>query len=112
MNVSRKPNPQPLTFRPTARRGSLIEWNDASRQAHVLDWHQRAHEFGLEVHEQEDVDGAQPYGLGPKRRLEEQEPEAFTAQHVDDDAEFDAEVEEEEERPLQPGIGREDVDLV
>src|SRR4029450_3793416 len=109
MNVSRKPNPQPLTFRPTARRRSLIEWNDASRQAHVLDWHHRAHEFGLDVQEHEDVDGAQPYELDPKRLLEEEEPEAFTTQHVEEDAEFEAEREEEEQRPLEPGIGREDV---
>jgi len=77
----------------------------------VLDWHQRAHEFGLDVHEHEDVEGAQPYDLDPKRLLEDEEPEAFTTQHVEEDAEFETEP-EEEERPLEPGIGREDVDLV
>ena len=77
----------------------------------MLDWHQRAHEFGLDVHEHEDVDGAQPYELDPKRLLEDEEPEAFATQHVEDDPEFDRDV-EEDERPLAPGIGREDVDLV
>ena len=103
--------PKTLTFKPGKRRGSLIEWNDTARQAHVLDWHQRAHEFGLDVHEHEEVDGAQPYELDPKRLLEDEEPEAFAPQHVDEDAEFEAEP-DEDERPLQPGIGREDVDLV
>jgi RNA polymerase primary sigma factor len=99
-----------LTFKPGKRRASLIEWNDASRQAHVLDWHHRAHEFGLDVQEHEDVDGAPSYELDPKRLLEDEEPEAFTTQHVEEDAEF--ETDEEDERPLAPGIGREDVDLV
>jgi len=103
--------PKTLTFKPGKRRASLIEWNDASRQAHVLDWHHRAHEFGLDVQEHEDADGAPSFDLDPKRLLEDEEPEAFTTQHVDEDAEFESDV-EADERPLAPGIGREDVDLV
>jgi RNA polymerase primary sigma factor len=106
MNVAKKsPRPNTLAFKPGGRRKSLIEWNDSARQAQVLDWHHRAQEFGLDVQEHEDVDGDQPYELDPKRLIEEEDPEAFAPQHVDDEV-------EEDERPLAPGVGREDVDLV
>ena len=109
-NVAKNtPRPNTLAFKPGRRRKSLIEWNDSSRQAQVLDWHHRAQEFGLDVEEHEDVEGGPAYDVDPKRLLEEEEPEAFTRQHLPD---FDVEEEEEEER-LEPGAtGREDVDLV
>ena len=44
-----KKTAETLPFRAGRRRKSLIEWEDPSRQAHVLDWRQRAHDFGLEV---------------------------------------------------------------
>ena len=34
-------------------------------QAHVLDWRQRAHGFGLEVDEREDVEEDRPFGVTP-----------------------------------------------
>jgi RNA polymerase primary sigma factor len=72
----------------------LIEWDDPGRQAHVLDWHQRAQEFGLDVGDHEDGEL-------------DLEPEAFHSQHVRQDEE--AEQEEEEAAPL---ADREELDLV
>jgi len=106
------PRPNTLAFKPGRRRKSLIEWNDSSRQAQVLDWHHRAQEFGLDVEEHEDVEGGPAYDVDPKRLLEEEEPEAFAPQHLSD-SDFDAEEEEEQAERLEPGsTGREDVDLV
>jgi RNA polymerase primary sigma factor len=109
MNVSTKPNPQPLTFRPTTRRRSLIEWNDPSRQAHVLDWHHRAQEFGLDVDDRdsEDPDG---HDAEPDRLLVEDEPEAFARQPIPD--EHEPEVDEDDDESYKGTLGRDDVDLV
>ena len=96
---------KPLAFKPGRRRSSLIEWNDPSRQAQVLDWHHRAHEFGLEVEERDDPGGA--FSLEPARLLRDQEPEAFARQRITSDDE------PEEDERLSPGsAGREDIDLV
>jgi RNA polymerase primary sigma factor len=97
-----------LSFKPGRRGTSLIEWNDPSRQAHVLDWRHRAHEFGLAVDEREAEAG--PDYERPERVLEEDDPEAFVEQPVplyEDEAEP-----EQAEQPLEPGASREDVDLV
>jgi len=114
--VAKKSSPSPLSFnKPRGRKKSLIEWNDPSRQAHVLDWRHRAEEFGLAVHEPEDEEGP-GFPVPPAHLLEHDEPEAFTSQRVRDDHDFDAEPEEaeeeEEEQRLAPGVSREDVDLV
>jgi RNA polymerase primary sigma factor len=105
-----------LTFaagRPGRPRKSLIEWNDPSRQAHVLDWRNRAQEFGLEVEGRDNAERERTFGE-PERLLQEEEPEAFADQHISDDA---AELEDEEddaqaEEAPQAGVSREDVDLV
>ncbi len=107
------PSPQALEFKPRRgrRRKSLIEWDDPSRQAHVLDWRQRAHEFGLAVHEREDDEQEHGYETGPRRLLEDEEPEAFAPQPVPDgDQGF--EVEEDDAQTAEAQLGREDVDLV
>ena len=104
--------PQPVAFRPRGRRKSLINFNDPSKQVHILDWRRRAHEFGLEVDEREDTEEGQPFQVEPERLLVEEEPEAFRAQPIpapDDD--FEEEAEEEGEDAAIPGP-REDVDLV
>jgi RNA polymerase primary sigma factor len=113
MTVAKKPSANALAFKPKRGRKSLIEWEDPSRQAHVLDWHHRAQEFGLAVSDHDDEETS-PFAVEPKALLEHDEPEAFIPQHVGDDQEFeqDEPEEEEEERPLEPGVGREDVDLV
>ena len=90
-----------------SRRKSLIEWNDPSRQAHILDWHHRAEEFGLDV-EHHDPYGGQPYDE-PRQVLEHEEPEAFEEQEIPAREEPEA---EEPDQPVQAGVSREDVDLV
>ena len=96
----------PLAFRAAPRRKSLIEWNDPSRQVHILDWRQRAQGFGLDVDEREDAEEGQPF-TPPERLLEEEEPEAFADQPIPRD-EDDA---EDDEQPLAAGP-REEIDLV
>jgi RNA polymerase primary sigma factor len=107
--VAKTPKPKPLAFKPGRRRESLIEWNDPSRQVHVLDWHHRARDFGLDVDEREEVD-AGDLELEPKRLLADEEPEAFAPQPIPD--EEDATETDEEERLPGGDIGREDIDLV
>ena len=91
------------------RRKSLIEWEDPSRPAHVLDWRQRAHGFGLDVEEREDTEEEQPFAVGPERLLREDEPEAFADQPLTVEEEI---AEEEEIEQPEEGASREDVDLV
>src|SRR4030095_8762393 len=110
--MPKKPTPsKTLPFKPGGPRKSLIEWNDPSKQAHVLDWRQRAHGFGLDVEEREDAEEGQPFAVKPERLLESEEPEAFEEQPIRD-VEVDTEEEQDDEQ-LEPGAGpREDVDLV
>jgi RNA polymerase primary sigma factor len=109
-DVPRKSAPTAtLAFKPGAKRKSLIEWNDPSRQAQILDWHHRARDFGLAVEEREESQDAQ-YELEPRQLLEEDEPEAFADQPIRRRDDFEPEA--EEEQPLQAGVSREDVDLV
>jgi RNA polymerase primary sigma factor len=111
----KKENPTTLTFKPGSKRSSLIEW-DPARQAQVLDWHHRAKDYGLAVEEREDAEEGQPYDVEPRRLLEEEEPEAFADQPIrrrsDFDALADSEPDEDDEQPLDAGVGRDDVDLV
>ena len=104
--------PSTLVFKPGAKRKSLIEWNDPSRQAHILDWNHRARDFGLTVEDREDEEGGHEE-VEPRRMLEEGEPEAFSDQPIRRRADFDEFAEEEEQQTqLAPGVSREDVDLV
>jgi RNA polymerase primary sigma factor len=108
--MARKPSPsKTLAFRAGGRRKSLIEWNDPSTQAHVLDWRQRAHGFGLDVEEREEADAGQPFRVPAARLLQEDEPEAFAEQPVAVDEEEVAE--EDLEQPVE-AAAPEDVDLV
>jgi RNA polymerase primary sigma factor len=102
-------HPPPLAFKPGAKRKSLIEWNDPSRQAQILDWRHRARDFGLAVEEREDTDEGAHYEVEPRQLLQEEEPEAFADQPIRRSSDFD---EPEQEQPLQAGFSREDVDLV
>jgi RNA polymerase primary sigma factor len=102
-----------LTFKAGRRKGSLIEWNDPSRQVQILDWHQRAKDFGLAVEDREESEeDATPDE--PRQLLEHDEPEAFAEQPIRRRSDFvEPDIEEpEEEQPLQAGVSREDVDLV
>ena len=105
--TAEKPSAGPLAFKPGRRRKSLIEWEDPSRQAHVLDWRQRAQEFGLDVEGREDPDEESPFAK-PEALLREDEPEAFADQPITSD-----EPEEEDlDEPAEAGTSREDIDLV
>jgi RNA polymerase primary sigma factor len=106
--MPKRGRPKTLEFTPARRRKALIDWNDPSRQAHVLDWRHRAQEFGLAVETHEELDDAgHPFAPNPEQILHDEEPEAFEDQPVR------AEVEEEDEQ-LEAGApaGREEVDLV
>jgi RNA polymerase primary sigma factor len=102
--------PSTLAFKPGAKRKSLIEWNDPSRQAQILDWNHRARDFGLTVEEREDVAEGDPEDMEPRRLLEEDEPEAFHDQAIRRRDDLDEP--EEEDQPLAAGVSHEDVDLV
>jgi RNA polymerase primary sigma factor len=105
----------PLTFKPkpTGRRRSLIEWSDQSRQAQVLDWRHRAHEFGLDVDDPDHGDHDDSEGE-PARLLADDDPEAFSAQRIPGAEDFDERDQDEEDTPAGAAgaLGREDVDLV
>ena len=99
--------PKTLEFTPAKPRKPLIDWNDPSRQAHVLDWRHRAQEFGLAVETHEELeDSGQPFAPSPEQILHDEEPEAFEDQPVG------AEAEEEEQLEAAAPAGREEVDLV
>ncbi len=89
---------------------SLIDWQEPERNMHVLDWRERAHEFGLGATPGEDEE--EGLVLPPDQLIEEEEPEALERQAVD--AELDEEPlrREEPEERLEPGASREDIDLV
>jgi len=111
MDVPKTPSTT-LAFKPkpAGRRRSLIEWSDHARQAQVLDWRHRAHEFGLDVDERDEdheSDGE------PARLVADDDPEAYTAQTIPDtDDVEEREDDEEEDAPAASALGREDVDLV
>jgi RNA polymerase primary sigma factor len=107
--TTKTPQSNTLAFPAAPRRKSLIEWNDPSRQAHILDWRQRAHGFGLDVDEREDVEEGQPF-VQPERLLQEEEPEAFTEQPIPHDE--DAPDEQDVEPPVAAAGPRDEIDLV
>src|SRR6185369_15881625 len=89
----------------TKRRKALIDWSDPSKQAHVLDWRHRAQEFGLAVETHDELeDAGQPFAPSPEQILQEEEPEAFEDQPVDQDG--------DEQLEAAAPVGREEVDLV
>ena len=105
--MPKRGRPKTLEFTPAKPRKPLIDWNDPSRQAHVLDWRHRAQEFGLAVETHEELDDpAHPFTPSPEQILHEEEPEAFEDQPVR------AETEEEEQLEAGTPAGREEVDLV
>ena len=89
---------------------SLVDWREPERNAHVLDWRERAHAFGLvPIEEQAEV----PTVVEPAEQLlAEEEPEAFDEQPVEEAAEREALTDEEIEEPPDSHLAAEDVDLV
>ncbi|MCC7417275.1 MAG: sigma-70 family RNA polymerase sigma factor [Acidobacteria bacterium] len=86
----------------------LVDWHEPEPNAHVLDWRERAHEFGLVPVDEHEPIGA-PLVEPAGRLLHEEEPEAFEEQALDRGTPLDAE--EVEEEPDE-GLPHEDVDLV
>ncbi len=104
------PGAPPLIRRRRSDTEPLVDWREPERNAHVLDWRDRAHEFGLVP--LEDTGLLEETVVEPPSRLiEEEEPEAF------DEVRFDRDTEEplDEDRVDEFPAGRvpqEDVDLV
>ena len=109
----RPPAPRPGPRRRGARHDSdsLIDWTQPEQNAHVLDWRQRAHEFGIVPADDTD----ETVVLPARQLVEEDDPEAFDDQMVDEGDEplrAEGRGDEEEEELPQPGTSREDLDLV
>ena len=106
--------PRAKAGRPRGRRGSLIDWRDPDRNNDVLDWRQRAHEFGLvPVDTWNDETEPRSAGVieGPERLLHDEEPEAFEDQHIDEAERDELSADELEEAP-QAGVPDIEIDLV
>src|ERR671910_768898 len=79
----------------SGRPKSLIEWQDPSHQAHILDWRRRAHDFGLNGEGGARTEET-PFAAPPERILREEEPEAFEPQDFRPDDHETEELEREE----------------
>jgi RNA polymerase primary sigma factor len=89
---------------------SLVDWSQPERNAHILDWHERAHAFGL-VPVGEDGAVGPTIVDSPERLLARDEPEAFDDQPVDEAGSEPLDRAAMEEAP-QAHVPHEDVDLV
>jgi RNA polymerase primary sigma factor len=101
---------RPDTPHARADEQSLVDWREPERNARLLDWRGRAHQFGLvPVEDQGEVGPAivEP----PERLLAEEEPEAFDAQSLDE-AEREALAPEDIEEAPEARLPGEDVDPV
>ena len=106
----RDPGTPPLVRRRRTDTEPLVDWREPERNAHVLDWRDRAHDFGLVP--LEDNGGVEARVAEPPSRLiEEEEPEAFEEMRFDREAEEPEEDEHVEELPAGR-MPQEDVDLV
>jgi RNA polymerase primary sigma factor len=99
--------PSPVRRSPGGQAGpsSLIDWEKPESNMHLLDWRERAHEFGLNGKADHLPTVVRPAG----ELIEEEEPEAFDQQPVYEPADG---AEPDELGPVQPGVSREDLDLV
>jgi len=104
MATTAAPAPRRPRGRPRAST-SLIDWEDPDRNAHILDWRQRAHDFGLLP--VSDADGTATSAesgepRAPEQLLHDEEPEAFDDQSVEDGDDGEEE-EPDEEATAEPG---------
>jgi RNA polymerase primary sigma factor len=96
----------------------LIDWQAPESNAHVLDWRERAHEFGLMP--AVDTEEPETVVLPADRLIEEEETEAFEGRRPgydqeSDESEDDAPVrpdDDDKEEKFEAGVSREDLDLV
>src|SRR5688572_23182424 len=78
----------PMGRRVPRRARALIDWDDPDSSVQVLDWRQRAHEFGLVPVGDESETYDIPVASGaPERMLNEDEPEMFADQDLEAAAE-------------------------
>jgi RNA polymerase primary sigma factor len=94
--------------RPRKSDDSLIDWTEPERNAHVLDWRYRTHEFGLLPRDETD----EATVLSPDQLLREDDPEAYEPQDYHDVESSIAKDELEEDAARAPSGSREDLDLV
>jgi RNA polymerase primary sigma factor len=96
---------------------TLIDWTLPEQNAHVLDWRQRAQEFGLTTAGDTDEAAVLP----AEQLLREDDPEAFNEQALEEEEEEEEgpfrDDREEQKDELEPdaavsGTSREDLDLV
>jgi RNA polymerase primary sigma factor len=88
----------------------LVDWEEPERNAHVLDWRERAHSFGLiplDDHAPVDPPIVEP----PDLLLAEEEPEAFDDQPLDEAERVTLGRDEIEEAP-ESRLPQEELDLV
>jgi RNA polymerase primary sigma factor len=88
-----------------------VDWHKRDRHVHVLDWRERAHEFGLLP-----IEGQGPMEPAvlepPQRLLEEDDPEAFEEQPLGEEVEHQDVTPEELEEPPEARLPPQEVDLV
>ena len=94
---------------------SLIDWQEPESNAHVLDWRERAHEFGLMP--VGDSDEGEHVVLPPDRLIDEDDVEAYEGRRSSAGAEEEENEDDRRERPdeegrFEAGVSREDLDLV
>jgi RNA polymerase primary sigma factor len=107
---SSEPGIPPAVRRRQSDTEPLVDWREPERNAHVLDWRDRAHEFGLLPLEDTglEVSVVEP----PSRLIEEEEPEAFEEVRFDRDAEEPLEDDDRVDEFPASRVSQEDVDLV
>jgi RNA polymerase primary sigma factor len=93
-----------------AKGESLVDWREPEINSHILDWRERAHEFGLvPIDDQGTTD---PAIVEPAERLiEEEESEAFDDQPLDEAGRETLPAEEIEEAQ-QAHVSHEELDLI
>jgi hypothetical protein len=85
----------------------LIDWNEPGRNTHILDWRERAREFGLLPDTGDDPDAVvEP----PERLLHEEEPEAVESQPIEEFRQDESAARDGAEETADAGA--DDVDLV
>ena len=109
----------PRRSRSGRRQRSLIDWRETSNNSQVLDWRDRAHQFGLiPLEEDGELLDTLKSNHPPGQLIEEEEPESLADQAIDGEEEEQDEQEAEAPEETQveeivPGrVSAEDVDLV
>src|SRR5205814_5321335 len=91
--------------------GTLINWHEPEANASVLDWRERAHEFGLVPVDDHGALDERPVVEPPERLIEEEEQEAFDDQPLAEADEQSLDDDEIAEAP-EARLPQEELDLV